>query len=158
LSGAILGLTLQTDRDQLYRALLESIAFGNRRIVENFVEHGLPIEEIVACGGIAERSPLLMQLFADTSGLTVHVPGSTEIPARGAALFGAVAAGAFEDIASAIAATRPPLARSYRPDASAKASHDQVYAIYRSLYDLLGSSQAELLHGLRRIRNERSQV
>src|SRR5258708_29139094 len=89
LSRVILGPTLQTDGAQLYRALLEAIAFGNRRIVENFAEHGLRVDEIVAGGGVAERSPLLMQLFADTTGLPVHVPGSSEIPARGSALFGA---------------------------------------------------------------------
>jgi L-ribulokinase len=156
LTGVILGLTLQTERDQLYRALLESIAFGNRRIVENFAEHGLAVDQIVACGGIAERSPLLMQMFADTSGLPVHVPASSEIPARGSALFGALAAGSFADVGAAIAATRPPLARSYLPDASLKPIYDQVYAIYTSAYDVLGSSQVELLHGLKRIRNERS--
>ena len=156
LSGAILGLTLQTDRDQLYRALLESIAFGNRRIVENFVEHGLTIDQIVACGGIAERSPLLMQLFADTSGLTVHVPASSEVPARGAALFGAVAAGAFADIGAAIAATSPEPASSYLPNPDAKRIYDEVYAIYRGTYELLGRAEVELLHGLKRIRHERS--
>ena len=93
LTGAIFGLTLQSTREEIYRALLESIAFGSRRIMENFEEHGLELTEIVACGGIAERSPLMMQLLADTSGRRVHVPASSEIPARGAALFGAVAAG-----------------------------------------------------------------
>jgi L-ribulokinase len=158
LSGVIMGLTLQTDRDQLYRALLEAIALGNRRIVDNFVEHGLAIDEIVACGGIAERSPLLMQLFADTTGLFVHVPASSEIPARGAALFGAVAAGAFADIGAAVAATRPAVARTYQPDPSAQRIYDEVYEIYRSAYDLFGRSQVELLRGLKRIRNERSQA
>jgi L-ribulokinase len=154
LTGALFGLTVQTDRDQLYRALLEAIAFGNRRIVDNFTEHELAIEEIVACGGIAERSPLLMQLFADTTGLTVHVPASTEVPARGAALFGAVAAKAFPDIHAAIRAMRPESAASYTPDQRAKATYDRVYAIYRDLYDLLGRSHAELLHGLKRIHDE----
>ncbi|HEX8714849.1 MAG TPA: ribulokinase, partial [Solirubrobacteraceae bacterium] len=127
LSGALLGLTLQTTREQIYRALLESIAFGNRRILENFHEHGLRLNEIVACGGIAEKSPLTMQLLADTSGLTVTVPDSAQIPARGAALFGAVAAGHFTDIAAAIAATRPPMAHSYAPDPAAQSIYDQVY-------------------------------
>ncbi len=156
LSGALFGLTLQTTREQIYRALLESIAFGNRRIIENFEEHGLRLNEIVACGGIAEKSPLTMQLLADTSGLRVSVPDSTQIPARGAALFGAVAAGHFPDIASAIAATRPEIARSYTPDADAQAIYDRVYAIYRSLYERLGRTEVELLHGLKRIHTERS--
>ncbi len=155
LTGAIFGLTLQSSEEEIYRALLESIAFGNRRIMENFIEHGLELSEIVACGGIAERSPLIMQLLADTSGMAVQIPGSSEVPSRGSALFGAVAAGVFADIASAIEATRPQIARTYTPDPSAKAVYDQVYGIYRTLYDTLGRSQVELLHGLKRARTAR---
>jgi len=154
LTGVICGLTLHTNRDQLYRALLEAIALGNRRIVENFVEHGLALHEIVACGGIAERSPLLMQLFADTAGLPVRVPASTEVPARGSALFGAVAAGAFADIGTAVAATRPDTAHTYTPDPAAKSTYDHVYAVYRTLYDVLGRDRVDLLHGLKRIHDE----
>ena len=156
LSGAIFGLTLQTTREEIYRALLESIAFGSRRIMDNFEEHGLVLSEIVACGGIAERSPLMMQLLADTSGRRVHVPEVSEIPARGAALFGAVAAGVFDDIGSAIEATRPKKARTYEPDLEAKKTYDRVYEIYRTLYEFLGRSDARLLHDLKRIATERS--
>jgi L-ribulokinase len=154
LTGVIAGLTLQSTETEIYRALLESIAFGNRRIVDNFVEHGLAINEIVACGGIAERSPLLMQLFADTSGLSVHVAGSREIPARGAALFGAVAGGAFANIAEAVDAMRPGTARTYTADPGAKRVYDDVYGVYRGLYELLGRSEVGLLHDLKRIRAE----
>ena len=108
LTGAIFGLTLHSSPAEIYRALLEAIAFGNRRIIDNFTEHGLELTEIVACGGIAERSPLMMQLLADTSGLAVHVPSWREIPARGSALFGAVAAGVYDDIDAAIEAPGPP--------------------------------------------------
>jgi L-ribulokinase len=157
LTGAIFGLTLTTTIEQLYRALLESIAFGNRRIMENFEEHGLPLQEIVACGGIAHRSPLLMQILADTSGRPVYVPASREIPARGAALFGAVAAGVFASIGDALEATRVATAFTYRPDANAKTSYDEVYAIYRDLYDTHGRERAELMHRLKAIRaNARS--
>ncbi len=156
LSGAIFGLTLHSTPGQIYRALLESIAYGNRRIMDNFSQHGIPLSEIVACGGIAAKSPLTMQLLADTSGLPVRVPASTEIPARGAALFGALAAGLFDSIEAAIEATRPPDARTYAPDPAASECYERVYAIYRRLYDTLGSSQVELLHGLKRIRTERA--
>ncbi len=156
LSGVLCGLTLQSTVEQMYRALLESIAFGNRRIMENFVEHGLELAEIVACGGIAERSALMMQLLADTSGARVSVPASTEVPARGAALFGAVAAGRFDDITGAVAATRPGTARTYTPDPAAKRTYERLYAIYRQLYETLGRTQSELLHELKRIRTEPS--
>jgi L-ribulokinase len=151
LTGALFGLTLQTRAQDIYRALLESIAFANRRIVENFTEHGIEITEIVACGGIAVRSPLTMQLFADVSGLRVRVPDSNEIPARGAALFGAVAAGHYEDIFAAIEATQPGDRRVYEPDPQAKDVYDRVYAIYRELYGLLGAEHAALMHGLKHI-------
>jgi L-ribulokinase len=153
LAGMICGLTLHSSRPEIYRALLESIAFGNRRIVENFEEHGVSLAGIVACGGIADRSPLLMQLIADTSGRHVRVPGSPEIPARGSALFGAVAAGAFKDIGEAVAAMRPGVARTYSPDVAAKTTYDQVYEIYRNLHDILGRSHVNLLHELKRIRS-----
>jgi L-ribulokinase len=96
-----------------------------------------------------------MQLMADTSGLPVHVPASTEIPARGAALFGGVAAGVHQDIGRAIEATRPQIARTYRPDPDARSAYDRLYAIYRPLYEMLGRSEVELLHGLKRTRTER---
>jgi L-ribulokinase len=157
LTGAILGLTLQTTPAEIYRSLLESIALGNRRIIENFTDYGLGLERIVACGGIAEKSPLTMQIIADTSGYPVDVPASSEVPARGAALFGAVAAGAFPNIGAAVDATRPGTARTYAPDPAAAVVYNRVYAIYRELYALLGHSRSELLHGLKRIRAERRQ-
>jgi len=155
LSGSIVGLTLQTTAAEIYRALLESIAFGNRRIMDNFTEHDLALDRIVACGGIAERSPLTMQIIADVSGREVDVPASPEVPARGAAVFGAVAAGAFADIGAAVQATRPAVARTYVPDPAAVAVYERVYPIFGELHDLLGRSRPELLHELKRIRAER---
>jgi L-ribulokinase len=152
LSGAILGLTLRTRPDEIYRALLESIAFGNRRIMDNFTEHGIALERIVACGGIAEKSPLTMQLLADVSGRPVHVPDSELIPARGAALFGAVAAGVYPSIDEAIAATRPADAHVYAPRSQATETYDRVYPVYRRLYEILGQTEVGLLHALKRIR------
>jgi L-ribulokinase len=154
LTGVICGLTLHSTREHIYRALLESIAFGNRRIVENFCEHGIELTEIVACGGVAKASPLLMQLFADVSGLAVRVPASDEVPARGSALFAAVADGIFDGIDAAVASIEPPAGRTYRPDPAAKSAYDRVYAIYRGLHDLLGRSHVELLHELKAIRLE----
>jgi len=155
LTGAIFGLGLHTTREQIYRALLESIAFGSRRIMDNFEQYGLVLSQIVACGGIAERSPLMMQLLADTSGRQVNVPEVNEIPARGAALFGAVAAGVYADIGEAIEATRPRRVRTYEPNLEAKQTYDRVYEIYRTLYDTLGRSEVRLVHELKRIRSQR---
>jgi L-ribulokinase len=126
--------------------------------MDNFEEYGIELPRVVACGGIAERSPLMMQLLADTSGREVRVPEVSEIPARGAALFGAVAAGFYEDIGSAIEATRPRRVRTYEPDLYAKRTYDRVYKIYRTLYDSLGRGEVRLMHELKRIRTERNEA
>jgi L-ribulokinase len=156
LSGVLCGMTLHTTAAEIYRALLESIAFGNRRIVDNFEAHGLQITQLVACGGIAEKSPLTMQLLADTSGRRLLVPGSTEIPARGAALFGAVAAGpevgGFVDIMAAIDALSPGTAATYDPSPASVEVYEQLYPLYCRLHDTLGQDQVDLLHELKRIR------
>ncbi|MGP8065322.1 MAG: ribulokinase [Acidimicrobiales bacterium] len=156
LSGVIAGLTLATSATEIYRALLESVAFGTRRIVENFVENGIPLSEVVACGGIAERSSLMMQLFADVTGLPVTVPDSQQIPARGAALFGALAAGSarggFDDIETAVNELAPAVARRYETSAANLATYDGIYEVFRGLHDELGLEHAEWLHRLKQIR------
>jgi L-ribulokinase len=157
LSGVLAGLTLQTSAADIYRALLESIAFGNKAVLDNFAEGGLQISEIVACGGIAEKSPLVMQLVADISGLPVRVPSSSQVPARGSALFGAVAAGpgagGFGGIAEAARALRPGTRRTYVPDPQAAAVYGQVYRIWKDLHDTLGRSQVAWLHDLKRLKH-----
>ena len=134
---------------EIYRALLESVAFGTRRIVENFVENGIALTEVVACGGIAERSSLMMQLLADVTGLPVTSPTRRQIPARGAALFGALAAGSarggFDDIETAVTraqpATSPALRGLDRPSGDVR----RVYSVFRGLHDELGLEHAEWL-------------
>jgi L-ribulokinase len=160
LSGVLAGLTLQTSAADIYRALLESIAFGNKMIMDNFTAGGLEFEDIVACGGVAERSPLLMQLIADVSGRSVRVPSSSQVPARGSALFGAVAAGpdvgGFRGVAEAARALRPSTGCSYLPRPAATATYEQVYRIYKDLHDTLGRRQAAWLHGLKGLKRQAS--
>ena len=158
LSGVIIGLTLHSSPAEIYRALLESIAFGSRRIMDNFEQHGMALTDIVACGGIAEKSPLTMQLLADTSGRPVSVPGTPDVPARGAALYGAVAAGTYQDIATAVRATKAPTGRRYEPNPAASSTYEQMYLIYRDLYETLGTSRADWLHGLKQIKREALQA
>jgi L-ribulokinase len=156
LSGVIAGLTLQTGAAELYRALVESIAFGNKAIMDNFADGGLETEQIIACGGIAEKSPLMMQLFADVSGYPVKVPASSQVPARGSALFGAVAAGQeawrCSGISEAAKALAPGISRTYFPQPKATAAYGQVYHIYKGLHDTLGRARPSWLHELKRIR------
>jgi len=158
LSGVIAGLTLQTTAVDIYRSLMEAIAFGNKAILENFSAAGLPTREIITCGGVAEKSPLLMQLFADVSGLPVKVAGSSQVPARGAALFGAVAAGpeasGFAGIADAARALSPGMGRSYAPNPEASAVYLGVYHVWKDLHDTLGRTQVGWLHQLKRLKRQ----
>ncbi len=156
LSGVIAGLTLASTPVEIYRALFESVAFGTRRIIENFVEHDVPIAEVVACGGIAERSELMMQLIADVTGLPVTIPDSSRIPARGAALFGGLAAGSarggFDDIETAVARLKPDIARRYEPSQSHMVTYGDLYSVFSALHDEFGREHVEWLHRLRQIR------
>lgn len=156
LSGVIAGMTLQTTAGEIYRSLLESIAFGNRTVLDNFRQNGFRVDEIVACGGIAEKSPLLMQLFADSTGTPVSVPASPQVPARGSALFGAVAAGAeaggFASVREAATALRPGTARTYRPSPASVSTYEAVYAVWKGLHDMLGRSERDWLHELKRLK------
>lgn len=160
LSGVILGLTLGTQGHHIYRALLESIAFGTRRILDNFGAAGITFHELVACGGLAHKSPLLMQIYADVCGVEVTVRASQEIPARGAALFGAVAAGkqagGFDGIEEASQALSPPTSVRYIPDTQRQAVYGQLYPVYRTFYDYLGTERVDLLHGLKHLRQAAS--
>ena len=156
LSAVVAGLTLQTTRADLYRCMLEAVAFGNQAVIDSFTREGVAVPGIVACGGIAEKSPLLMQMIADVSSLAVRVPASSHVPARGAALFGAVAAGpgrgGFADISQAAALLAPPVGREYRPSPGAHAAYRRVYALWTALHDQMGRGRADLLHELKDLR------
>ena len=161
LSGVLVGLTLSTTVEHQYRALLESTAMGTRRIIEHFRDHGVSLNRLVACGGLPQKSPLLMQIYADVTGLPVEVTDSEEIPARGSALFGAVAAGkargGFDSIEEASQQLAAPIRSRYDPNPQAQAVYDEVYAVYRELYARMGEDPAGLLHRLKAIRREQSQ-
>ncbi len=142
LSGLIVGQTLHTSRADIYRALIEATAFGARAIVERLVEYGVPIERVVCCGGIAEKNPLFMQIYADVLGFPMLVTDSPQTPALGAAIAAAVAAGAsnggydgFEDAQKMMAAGT---ARTYTPDPGARPVYDELYGLYRELHDAFG--------------------
>lgn len=156
LSGVIVGLTIATTVEEQYRGLLESTALGTRRIIENFAEHGIALSRLVACGGLAQKSPLLMQIYADVTGLPVSVTDSEAVSARGSALFGAVAAGkgkgGFDTIGEASGALAAPVRFQYTPDPAVHVAYNQVYSIYRDLYALVGNDATTLLHRLKALR------
>lgn len=158
LSGCVFGLTLSSTPEDVYRALLESTAFGTLRIIKNFESHGFHFTELVACGGLPHKSPLLMQIYADVCGLPVTVRDSTEISARGSAMWGAVAAGSasggFDSIDDASQALAPPPCKVYQPQPEARKTYKMLYGVYEELYTWLGSQGAALLHQLKDVRKD----
>ena len=121
LRGLLVGMTLQTKPAEIYRALIEATAFGTRVIVDAFESGGVAVDSIVACGGLPERNKLLMQIYADVLGREIEVGASTQAPALGAAMFGAVAAGEYDSIADAAPHMARPSTESFTPSADAHA-------------------------------------
>lgn len=142
LSGLFVGLTLNTRRDEMYRALLESLCFGSRRIIETLEGGGLAIGRLVLTSGLAERNPLLMQIMADVTGREIHVPVVTEATARGAAIHAAVAAGVVTDFGEAAARLGAGEGRRYVPADRAAAVYQRLYGVYGELFDFFAEHRA----------------
>ncbi len=138
LSGLLLGQDLYTTRADVYRALIEATAFGARAIIERIEEYGVPIDTVVCAGGIAEKNPLLMQIYADVTGRAMHVAGSSQTCALGSAISAAVLAGAHADFESAEAAMTSLKPAHYAPIAENRKGYDRLYALYRALHDSFG--------------------
>jgi len=139
LTGALIGTTLHTTRAEIYRALIEATAFGARAIIERIREYGVPIDRVVCAGGIAEKNPLLMQIYADITGCTMLVAGSSQACALGSAVSAAVLAGAHKDFPSAQRAMTSLKKVAYKPKPRARKTYDQLYALYRQLHDAFGN-------------------
>jgi len=154
LSGVLVGMTLATRPHEIYRALIESTAFGARKIIDAFNGSGVPVREFIAAGGLLKNAPL-MQCYADVIGQPISVIGSDQGPALGSALHAAVAAGVHTDVYAAAAAMGRLGAEVYEPDAARHNAYDELYALYGSLHDHFGRDQRSLMRTLQSIR-ERS--
>jgi L-ribulokinase len=138
LSGLMIGQTLHTTRAEIYRSLIEATAFGARAIIERIREYGVPVKRIVCAGGIAEKNLLLMQIYADVTGCTIHVAGSSQACALGSAISAAVLAGAHKDFQAAQKAMVKLKEKSFKPNPTAQLTCDALYALYRQLHDAFG--------------------
>ncbi|MFC5729476.1 MULTISPECIES: ribulokinase [Nocardioides] len=137
LSGLVVGLTLATRPEDVYRALLEATAFGTRVIVEAFRDSGVPVEEFVVAGGLAKNA-LLMQIYADVTRLPLSIIDSEQGPALGSAIHAAVAAGAYSDVPTAAKAMGKVRKAVYVPDEARAQAYDRLFAEYRELHDHFG--------------------
>jgi L-ribulokinase len=142
LTGLLIGQTLHTTPAEVYRALIESTAFGARVIIERMREYGIPIDRVVCCGGIAEKNDLFMQIYADVIGQPMLIAGSPQTPALGSAVSAAVTAGAaaagYDSWTEAQDRMTTIKSRRFEPRPAAKAVYDELYGMYRELHDAFG--------------------
>ncbi len=152
LRGLILGLGLDTRPCEIYRALLESAAYGLNEIITTFGEHGVPVGDLYACGGIAHKNPLLMQIYADITGRSVFVAKSGQAPALGSAIHAAAAAGVcaggYEDIFAASSAMGGCEERHYSPDKDNNAVYNRLFDEYHTLYEYYGRGTNDVMKRL----------
>ncbi|MEV7098990.1 ribulokinase [Amycolatopsis sp. NPDC051045] len=145
LSGVIVGQTLATRAQDVYRALLEATAFGTRKIIETFNAAGVPVTELIIAGGLMKNA-LLMQIYADVTNLPLSVIGSAQGPALGSAIHAAVAAGAYPDVRVAAAAMGSVDRAVYQPVPAHVAAYDELYAEYTELHDYFGRGGNDVMH------------
>jgi L-ribulokinase len=158
LTGLLIGATLLTQTEEIYRALIEATAYGTRVIVDAFEKNGVPIYELVACGGLPEKNKLLMQIYADVTGRPIKVSASKQTPALGSAMFGAVAAGkasgGYDSIYDATRVMAHLKDDMYIPIPQHQQVYDLLYAEYLTLHDYFGRGENDVMKRLKRIRAE----
>jgi L-ribulokinase len=141
LTGLLLGQTLYTTPAEIYRALIEATAFGALTIINRFEEYGVKVEQVVNCGGIAEKNPLVMQIYADVTGRPMKISRSAQTCALGAAIAGAVAGCAHKDFASAQARMTGLKPRVFKPNPKHHETYKELYRLYRTLHDAFGTRE-----------------
>ncbi|MGI9456357.1 MAG: ribulokinase [Aeoliella sp.] len=148
LTGLLIGQTLHTTAAEIYRALVEATAFGAITIIRRVEEYGVKVNEVVNCGGIAEKNPLVMQIYADVCNRPMKISRSAQTCALGAAIFGAVTAGAHPTVEAAQTAMTGVKETVYHPIAENVAVYERLYQIYRALHDAFGTTEAVSLHSV----------
>lgn len=158
LTGLMLGMTLATKPEEIYRALIEATAYGTRVIIDAFNAKGVEVNEIVATGGLPDKNRLLMQIYADVTGMTVRVAAAKQTPALGSAMFGAVAAGkaaggydSIYDASQLMAHLRDEI---YTPISENKKVYDQLFAEYLILHDTFGRGGNDVMKRLKALRSK----
>lgn len=155
LTGVLLGATLLTKPEEIYRSLIEATAFGTNMIVETFQNSGVKIDQLYACGGLSQKNNMLMQIYADATGLEIRVATSLQTPALGAAMFGAVAAGEQAggyDTILAAAAKMTSIKQVYIPIPENVARYKKIYAEYKILHDYFGRGANDVMKRLKEIK------
>jgi L-ribulokinase len=139
LTGLVMGQTLHTRPEEIYRAMIEATAYGALTIINRFEEYGVKVEEVINCGGIAEKNPLLMQIYADVTGREMKVSRSAQSCALGAAIAAAVVSGGYKNFAEAQGAMCGVKNTTYKPIAENHAVYKKLYSLYKQIHDAFGT-------------------
>ncbi len=158
LSSMLLGVTLATRPEEIYRAFIEATAFGTRVIIDTFEAHGLPVKEIVATGGLPERSQLVMRIYADIIGRQLHIAKTSQGGALGSAMHAAVAAGSYATIGEASKQMSSLRDTTYAPIPHNQQIYDQLYAEYVQLHDYFGRGGNDVMKRLKHLREEKQRL
>ena len=153
LTGLLLGMTLQTTPEEIYRALLESTAYGARVILENYRDSGVPVEAFHASGGIPQKNALAMQIYADVLQMPVRISSAAQGPALGSAIFAAVAAGFYPTAAEAARAMGGKDETVCYPQPESAVIYDRLYQEFKALHDLFGRGGSDVMKRLKALRN-----
>jgi L-ribulokinase len=159
LTGLLVGQTLHTTPGEVYRTLIEATAFGALKIIRRLEEYGVKVDEVVNCGGIAEKSPLVMQIYADVCNRPMKISRSAQTCALGSAIFGSVVGGAHASVEGAQAAMTGVKDRVYQPNPDAVRVYEELFGLYGDLHDAFGTregngSLAHVMKELIEIREE----
>lgn len=160
LNGLLLGMTLSTKPEEIYRALIESAAYGIRAIIDMFEENKVPISELYACGGISKKNAMMMRIYADVTGREIFIGASDQSPALGSAMFGAAAAGAaaggYDSVIEAAGVMGRVEEKSYKPVPENVAVYEKLYQEFKLLHDYFGRGGNDVMKRLRKIKAEQS--
>ena len=160
LTGMMLGMTLATRPEEMYRALIEATAYGTREIIENYRANGVPVEEFYASGGISQKNAMAMQIYADVLNMPIKIAGSAQGPALGSAIFASVAAGeaagGYDDIFAAARAMGRTKNLVYTPIPENAAVYDKLFAEYVTLHDYFGRGANDVMKRLKAIKKEQA--
>jgi len=158
LSGLLLGCTLGTRPEDIYRALIEATAYGTRMIIKTFEENDVPVTELFVAGGIAEKNPFMMQLYSDITHKQIKIAGSPQTPALSSAIFGVLAAGSkdggYDRLEDAVAVMSKVKGEVYTPNPESSKVYDLLFAEYELLHDYFGRGSNDVMKRLKELKNK----
>jgi L-ribulokinase len=158
LGGMILGMTLRTKPEEIYRALIESTAFGARKIIETYRAGGIEIHELYAAGGIASKDPMTMQIYADVCNMPIHISGSSQSGALGSAIYGVAAAGkeksGYDDLTEIVRKIGKVQKQVYDPISKNAETYQLLYHEYEELFRYFGKGENRVMKALNEHKNK----